>query len=282
MSLLSPADHRFFDENGYVVVPNIVPTENLTAMVDAIFAFLGMDPNNPEDWYREPHRTGGMVEFYQHQALWNNRQHPRMHQAFSEIYGTQNLWVSEDRAGFKPPQHPAHPEYDHKGFIHWDIDTTKLPQPFRVQGVLSLTDTTAEMGGFRCAPGFHRELEAWIGTQPADRNPHTPDLSALPPGIRVVPIETKAGDLVIWNTRLLHGNGHNVSNKPRLAQYITMYPADEDNELSRAERVEHWEKRLPPSYRRAFPGDPRRVEELQGRTAELTPLGRKLLGLDCW
>lgn len=282
MTILSPADHRFFDENGYVVVPNIVPQENLTAMVDTVFTFLGMDPNNPEDWYREPHRTGGMVEIYQHQALWDNRQHPRMHQVFSEIYGTEKLWVSEDRAGFKPPQHPAHPEYDHKGFIHWDIDTTKLPQPFRVQGVLSLTDTTAEMGGFRCAPGFHKDLEAWIAAQPADRNPHTPDLSTLPPGITVVPIETKAGDLVIWNTRLLHGNGHNVSNQPRLAQYITMFPADEDNEQARAERIERWEKRLPPPYKRAFPGDPRRVEELQGQTAVLTPLGRKLLGLDRW
>ena len=45
MSILSPADHRFFNENGYVVVPNIVPPENLAAMIDTIFAFLDMDPN---------------------------------------------------------------------------------------------------------------------------------------------------------------------------------------------------------------------------------------------
>ena len=31
-----------------------------------------------------------------------------------------------------------------------------------------------------------------------------------------------------------------------------------------------------------FPGDPRRIEEDHGTTAELTPLGRKLLGLDLW
>ena len=31
-----------------------------------------------------------------------------------------------------------------------------------------------------------------------------------------------------------------------------------------------------------FPGDPRRIEEQYGKTAELTPLGRKLLGLDRW
>jgi hypothetical protein len=31
-----------------------------------------------------------------------------------------------------------------------------------------------------------------------------------------------------------------------------------------------------------FPGDRRKIEEQLGRPAELTPLGRKLLGLDSW
>jgi ectoine hydroxylase-related dioxygenase (phytanoyl-CoA dioxygenase family) len=282
MPILNAEALSFFNEQGYVVARNVLPPENLRAVVDLTFSFLAMDPNNPDDWYREPHRTNGMVEVYQHQALWNNRQHPRMHQVFSEIYGTEKLWVSEDRVGFKPPQHPAHPEYDHKGFSHWDIDTSKLPQPFRVQGVLCLTDTSADMGGFQCALGFHKDLEAWIATQPADRNPFTPDLNALPPGVAIQPIEANAGDLIIWNTRLLHGNGHNVSKRPRLAQYITMMPADDANETARAERIERWQKRLSPPYKRAFPGDPRGVEEREYTTAELTPLGRKLLGLDRW
>ena len=45
--------------------------------------------------------------------------------------------VSIDRVGFKPPDTPSHPEYDHKGMIHWDTDMTKYPDlPFHVQGVL--------------------------------------------------------------------------------------------------------------------------------------------------
>ena len=50
-----------------------------------------------------------------------------------------------------------------------------------------LTDTDADMGGFQCVPGFHRNLEAWIAEQPADRNPRIPDLSLLPPGRQVTP-----------------------------------------------------------------------------------------------
>src|SRR5205823_4236664 len=112
-------DHAFFARNGYVVVHNAVTQADLDGVIDAIWAFLGMDRNNPEDWYHEPARTNGMVEMYQHQALWNTRQNPRIHQAFAEILGTHKLWVSIDRACFKPPRHPGHPEYDNKGFIHW-------------------------------------------------------------------------------------------------------------------------------------------------------------------
>ncbi len=276
MQVLSTPDLEFFHENGYVVVPQAVPPENLEAVIAAMWEWLGMNPHDPEDWYRLPLTPGGMLEMYQHQALWNNRQHPRVHGAFTDILGTEKLWVSEDRVNLKPPDHPNHPEYAHKGFIHWDTDTTKLPQPFRVQGVLCLTDTTPEMGGFQCVPGHHRELEEWIATQPLDRNPHAPDLT----GLNVVPIPAKAGDLVIWNTLLAHGNGHNTSDRPRLAQYITMSPA-RDDESARQKRIARWQERRPPEANWAT-GDPRRWEELHGITAELTPLGRKLLGLDSW
>lgn len=277
MAILTPDDHTFFAENGYVIVPDAAPPENLRAVVDAVWEFLGMDPNDPEDWYREPHRTSGMVELYQHPALWNNRQYPRIYQAFVEILGTHRLWVSMDRACMKPPRHPDHPEYDHRGFIHWDADTSRLPIPFGVQGVLALTNTAADQGGFQCVPGMHRNLEEWIATQPADRNPRVPDLT----GRTVQAIPMRAGDLLIWDRLLPHGNGHNVSNRPRLAQYITMYRAREEDREARDRRIRLWRERLCPGGP-PFPGDPRRLEELHGTTAELSPLGRKLLGLDLW
>jgi hypothetical protein len=222
MNVLTQADLDFFQENGYVVVPNAVPQENLDAAIAAIWEFLDADPNDPETWYRPPLRQDGMVEMYQHQALWDNRQHPRLHAAFADIYGTPELWVSMDRAGMKPPSHPAHPAYDSKGFVHWDCDTSKLPRPFAVQGVLCLTDTTEDMGGFRCIPGFHRNLEEWIKTQPADRNPRAPDLTGLDgeADSRLKPATSSSGTCC-----LAHGNGHNTSNRPRMAQYITMHPA---------------------------------------------------------
>lgn len=276
--VLSAEDLAFFRENGYVLVRNVVPKETVDAVVDAIFEFLDMDKNNPDDWYREPLNPNGMVEMYQHQAMWDTRQHPRVHAAFAAIHGTEKLWVTMDRVSLKPPRHPDHPKYDHKGFIHWDVDTSLDPIPFGVQGVLYLADTDENQGGFQCVPSIFRDFDAYIASQPADRNPTVPDIT----GHEIVKIPGKAGDLVIWDTRLPHGNGHNVSDKPRLAQYISMSPAPANPGKAREHRIRMWRERLHPGPHPAFPGDPRRIEQLYGKTAELTPLGRKLLGLDLW
>ena len=88
-----------------MVIENAVPTELCNAVVDAIFSgkcsFLEMDPSDPNDWYRTPHKPGaGMVEMYQHQAMWNVYQHPPIHQIYAEVYGTERIWVTP-----RPSQH---------------------------------------------------------------------------------------------------------------------------------------------------------------------------------
>ena len=285
MNVLSKADRAFWEENGYVIVPNAVPQENLDRMVEAIWWFLDMDPEDSETWYKHkpftrdnrcsPISAGGMVEMYQHQAIWDNRQHPKVYQAFAEIWGEERLWVSLDRANMKPPAREDKPDWNNRGMIHWDLDTSQQPIQFGVQGVLYLTDTAEDQGGFQCVPGFNNTFEEWVKTQPEDRNPHNPDLAGL--DVKVIP--GKAGDLLIWHRLLAHGNGHNTSDKPRLAQYITMSPAPADDESARQARVTSWQERRPmPNW----PGDPRAWEQEKQQTAELTSLGKKLLGVDPW
>jgi len=278
MAITKSALRTRVEEDGYVVVPGVVPRENLEAVIADLWQHTGADPNDRESWYKPGLVAAtGMVEMYHYQSMWNNRQYPGLHEVFTEIHGTEKLWVSIDRVNLKPPADPAHPEHDHKGFIHWDTDTSKYPDiPFRVQGVLALTDTDESMGGFQCIPQLYRDLDEWLARQPADRDPRRPDLT----GYTIDKIGMKAGDLVIWTTLLPHGNGHNVSDRPRLAQYISMNPADEDNDELRQTRINCWRNNVPMPGR-PFPGDPRKIE--QGKPpAELTALGRKLLGLDRW
>jgi hypothetical protein len=274
MSMVSAADHAFWEENGYVVVPTGVPQENLDAVVDTVWEFLAMDRHDPETWYAQPewHRSTGMVQLYQHQALWNNRQDPRIHQAFSEIFGDEKLWVSLDRANMNPP---ARADWDYQGFIHWDFDPNTWPIGLRVQGVLCLTDTEEAQGGFQCVPGSHRQVPEIVARQKPGTELRRPDIS----GLTVKSIAGKAGDLIIWHTGLLHGNGRNRTDRPRLAQYISMFPAREDDEAARQSRIAAWQNRTPHGN---FPPDPRKWEETRCATATLTDLGKKLLGLERW
>jgi ectoine hydroxylase-related dioxygenase (phytanoyl-CoA dioxygenase family) len=219
--------------------------------------------------------NSGMVEIYNHQYLWDNRQYPRVYDAFVDIWDNEKLWVTIDRANLNPPNRSQRP---FSGFIHWDADTTLDPLPVNVQGVLSLVDHEPEMGGFQGVPQLFRTLEEWRKTQPKDRDPWKPDTT----GFEVVPVMPKAGDLLIFNSLLAHGIRPNVSkDKVRIAQYISMTPADESREDLREIRVRSWREMEPPQGF-AFPGDPREWEKKNCSPAKLTPLGEKLLGLKRW
>lgn len=275
MPVLSKEDQAFWKENGYVIIHDAVPQENLKAAEEAIWGFLDMQPDDPESWYPDPPRNGMGLQIYHNQAMWDNRQKPRVHQAFAEIWETDKLWVSFDRMSMSPPERtdPIDPVK-----LHWD-DCLEPPIPLCVQGVLYLTDTTEDMGAFTCVPGFHRKIEAWLGALPPDANPRKQDLMGL--GAKAVP--GKAGDLIIWHSSLPHAPGKNRGVHPRVVQYITMYPAKEKDEELRKYRVKAW------LYSLAGGGHSSKMLELRkeiehdlGQTAKLSPLGRKLLGLDKW
>jgi hypothetical protein len=100
-------------------------------------------------------------------------------------------------------------------------------------------------------------------------------------GLRIVNVEMEPGDLLIFNSLLAHGARPNHSgNRVRMAQYIAMFPAREDNAAEREERIRLWQERGTPSG--GWPGDPREWERHRAETARLTPLGERLLGLRSW
>jgi ectoine hydroxylase-related dioxygenase (phytanoyl-CoA dioxygenase family) len=94
-----------------------------------------------------------------------------------------------------------------------------------------------------------------------------------------VKVKLKAGDLLIFNSTQPHGIRPNLSkDKVRIAQYISMMPVEEENDELIAWRINSWKNRVAPDGY-AFPGDPRKWEQLKYSAAELNELGKKLLGL---
>lgn len=281
LRVLTEEDWSFWIKNGYVVVRNAVPKQQVKKLADYLWEYERKDPNNITTWYARPNaemqmkelNNTGMVEIYNHPFMWDNRQHPTIHQAFTDIWGTEKLWVTIDRANLNFPLRPG---FEYKAFIHWDYDPETKPQ--NVQGVLALADQTDEtMGGFQCVPELFRTYDSWKLSQPEDRDHYKPDTS----GFEIVKVKLEAGDLLIFNSLLPHGIRANTSNnKVRIAQYISMMPAQEENEPLRQWRLNIWQSRdAMEGY--AFPGDPLKREK-QNPVAELTTLGKKLLGLEKW
>jgi Phytanoyl-CoA dioxygenase (PhyH) len=272
------------DADGYIIVPTGLPPSVLEAVVDDIWRHAGATPGDPATWYQPAiiRPRPGMVEMYHYQSMWDVRQHPAIYRIFRDLHRTDELWVSIDRVALKPPARPDQPAYDQPGFIHWDTDINMYPDiPFWVQGVLALEDTSADMGGFQCVPSIYRDQQRFLDEQSkAGPVPRAPDIGDHP----IVKVPLAAGDLVIWKTTLLHGNGRNSSQRPRLAQYLTMNPlppAGELRETDRRSRITSWSACTPPDGD-AFPGDPRCIEEQRGKPASLGTLGRRLLGIDEW
>jgi len=282
LRVLSEEDWAFWKHNGYIVIKHAVSKEQAAAAAAFLWEFEEKDPNDSSTWYTAPRAemkmkelaNTGMVEVYNHQQLWNNRQVQRIYDAFVDIWGTEKLWVSIDRANLN---FPIRPGFEYKGFIHWDYDPET--NPVNVQGVLALADQTDEqMGGFQCVPELFRNYHSWKLTQPEDRNHFMPDIT----GLELVKVPLDAGDLLIFNSLEPHGIRPNLSqNKVRIAQYISMMPAEEDNEPLRQWRIRSWQDRIAPEGY-AFPGDPRNWEKTRYSTAELNDLGKKLLGLVRW
>lgn len=283
LRVLSEEDWKHWTTWGYVVVREAVSPEKVKRLVDLLWRFEEKDPTDPNTWYttdRRPHRMPelnnvGLVEIYNHQCLWDTRQDPKIYDAFVDIWDREDLWVAIDRANLNPPKKVKGRAH---GFIHWDADTLLDPLPIGVQGVLSLSEQGGDVGGFQCVPGLFRNFDEWRKKQPADRDPLRPDIS----GFEIVNIDLGPGDLVIFNSLLAHGVRPNYSeNSVRIAQYVSMFPANRENQSEREERIQVWRDLEPPGSD-AFPGDPREWEKKNASRAKLSKLGEKLLGLVEW
>ena len=284
LRVLNEEQWKFWINKGYIVIKNAIPREQAKSTADFLWEFEDKNPEDSSTWYTAPRAEmkmkelagTGMVEVYNNQYLWSNRQTKKVYDAFVDIWGTKKLWVTIDRANLNFPIREGH---EYKGFIHWDYDPETKPQ--NVQGVIALSDQTdINMGGFQCIPWLYQNYDSWKLTQPEDRNRFQPDINGLEDKIEKVAME--AGDLLIFNSLLAHGIRPNLSeNKVRIAQYISMMPAEEDNEVLKQWRINSWKNRVAPEGY-AFPGDPRNWEQTKYKTAQLSSLGEKLLGLTKW
>jgi Phytanoyl-CoA dioxygenase (PhyH) len=207
---------RHWDEHGYVVLPEAISANEIAAVTALLWQVIDASPDDPASW-AQAKTDGIMVPYFQHSALEAARRSPRIHKAFAQLWGSENLWVTIDRMGFNPPIECGRAFMGSD--LHWDVSLAR-PIPFGTQAVLYLSDTGKEEGAFRCVPGFHRRIELWLEGL-GETDPRAVDLSA-----DTKYVAGRTGDLIIWHQALPHGASPNHGTTPRLAQYLNFYSPD--------------------------------------------------------
>jgi Phytanoyl-CoA dioxygenase (PhyH) len=214
---LSEDDLASWARDGYVIVRAAAPEDACVQLERAVWDYLDADPQQPASWYRAQLQMGTMVQLFNAPGIEQIHATKEIHKAFSQLLGTPDLVMTADRCGFNPPVLPGYPYRGPK--LHFGIAGFEPPLQDQPQGIVYLADADERGGAFRCVPGFHRRIEAWLASLPPDSNPNLMDLEALGP----VPIAAQRGDLVIWRSTLPHGPGPNTGARPSIVHYLSMY-----------------------------------------------------------
>ncbi|PUA27971.1 MAG: phytanoyl-CoA dioxygenase [Cellvibrio sp. 79] len=217
--VLTEAQLSHWDEQGYLIIPGILSSQEAAAARTAIWDYLQMHEGDVASWYKPSGEMKKiMVQLFAHPAFEVARQSPYVRAIFQQLWQREDLVVITDRVGFNPPETP---QWQFPGpSIHWDVEL-QAPVPFGTQALIYLTDVAEHQGAFCCVPGFHKEIDHWLAQQPKDIDLQKQDWSQWP----VKPIAANAGDLIIWHQALPHGSSPNRANFPRMVQYINMYAA---------------------------------------------------------
>lgn len=197
-------------------------------------------------------------------AAWRNRENPRVRDAFASIVGTRELLASVDRfclmrptvVGGKP-----RPEWrTESGWLHWDCNphathrrdkaeshtpearwkcgslnpfitennekSDWLDGPFhKVQGVVVLTDSTDNSGGFFCVPGFVSQLPRYCAAFPPKAGSYTQVPKDATWAMEAAEkVTARAGSLIVWSALTPHCNYPVDGPDVRICQYLKMMP----------------------------------------------------------
>lgn len=268
----SPENRRELEQQGYTRVEGVVPEALIERLLARLPSASRVDLHDPSTWYTHK----GIIPVHHLQEQWNIRQHPGLHEVFAELWHTEQLWVTMDRVGFVPPWKAGEPGPR----MHWDVDPRLAVTTY--QAIVYLSDATPERAPFCALPSIYKDLGAWLEDKPAEWSHRSADFSHL----EMTPVLGRAGDLIIWNSKLPHGPGANRSSAPRLMQAVSMFRAPRQGggwpgvrDWPKEEQVEWWRTKRPPPWWR---GVPLQVDPEPGAPAELSALGRRLVGVDAW
>ncbi|AYV85468.1 MAG: phytanoyl-CoA dioxygenase family protein [Satyrvirus sp.] len=262
----NPDAINFFDEYGFIVVRDVLTREECQMTIDEMFSYIeknyeGFDRNNLNTWEKWPDSSYGMPSKkpqFTPQIL-KNRQNPNIYNVYSSLLGTPNVLVNHDRWAIYRPTKLVGDKYKTKENIHLDIcpmrfaendpsiwpkvdnlayndvsdfmmennHVTISDRGRQLQSILNLVDNEENDGGLIIVPGFHKQFSQWLRTinkLTSDECKYSINNNSIKQN--AIRITCRAGSLVIWDQRCIHGSKPNHSERMRCVQFMKIFSAE--------------------------------------------------------
>jgi len=137
--------------------------------------------------------------------------------------------------------------------------------------------------------GWHKEIDTWAKQHPEFKVPSNRTLCRFQDESitksRTKRLSLKAGDLLIFDSRLVHGSYANATDKWRSFVYLNYFPIDAAKHQTLQSRIDSFNSGEQPNVQSLGATAPPKSDQpntIQYKPPNLTPLGKKLLGLESW
>ncbi|KAL3421310.1 phytanoyl-CoA dioxygenase [Phlyctema vagabunda] len=248
--------------DGYVVVKNAIPRERALEYQQKAFDWmasfdLGLDISNPDTWLKKHLPVQSKISTFHAYAvshekfMWDARMEPGVIEAFTKIWGTDELLVSFDALNVTLPNRkdvPRKTPWEH-------VDQSPLRRGLHcVQGIINLSTAGDEDGGLTVYPGSHLYTEEFFDTQTDSNTWKSDDYYPFAgasldffkeKGLKPLKVNAEPGDLILWDSRTIHYGAEptETSNTIRTVIYAAYTPArfaTEEALKTKAEIFSEW------------------------------------------
>jgi hypothetical protein len=214
---------RQYVNEGYCIIENLLSQEFLSSIKKYCKEYL---ENISDDHRQKQISTGSLIDVCNIPELAELVAYPKALEVFSKM-GFTDVRFSTGYLISKPPQSP--PLFWHFDWMGWDHPASYLKGPLQTFFMYYLVDTSIKNGCLKVIPKSHIEEhslhEAMRGAHTEElreaKNLQAPEFLPHPDEVNVC---VKAGDLVIGDSRIIHGSHPNSSDEERPVITLWMHP----------------------------------------------------------
>jgi len=206
----------YLEANGYVVIKSVADPQQVSTAIDLFWKHFettrDLDRNDISTWDKWGVDRRGIITdggVIQCEGAWYIRGLPNVKNAFSKIWKTNSLIVSMDSLLlWRPWWHNKNWKSRTEG-LHIDQNPFSKPGKLCVQGMVALYDVTHETGGLEVVPrsNLSEQQEKLKAVCPHFKT--AGDFCMINFSSPVVTerkfLLAKAGDLILWDSRTIHG-----------------------------------------------------------------------------